>query len=285
MNPEITRLRSTAHRDRNDVVELQEEPRTAAPPAVRIDVTAAATVAAPHFAPHWCRNVPGSTRPVGRLRAASGGAGGHRPRPRSAIHLRRPCSLRPCPLRWRRSVATAIRRGQRGRHALLWPWRRCGGVGPTIGHRLRQRSIGARRRRWLGTHRRAAAASLAPRWRRGQRCLRRGAGAANPARGFLRGPRCRRRGATGDRARRRRRHTGLLLRAPLRQRSRPAGRPFLRLRLPRLARACLPAPTSAPTSAPARRPPRVVALQAVLHQPLHELPQRQVRVHVRQQRP
>ena len=86
---------------------------------------------------------------------------------------------------------------------------------------------------------------------------------------------------------RRQRHSGLLLRAPLRWRSRPACRPCRRIRfrrlrcmrLWRLARACLPAPASAP----APRSPRVVALQAVLHQPLHQLPQRQVRVHVRQQ--
>ena len=52
--------------------------------------------------------------------------------------------------------------------------------------------------------------------------------------------------ATGERARRRRRHSGLLLRAPLRQRSRPACRPsrLQRLRLRRLARAsCTAAPT------------------------------------------
>ena len=233
---------------------------------------------------------------TGRLPLAAA-ANGHRAAP-------------PRPLRWRSSVATAIRHCQHGRHALVcrWcrPWRRYGGVRPTIGRRLRCRSGGVgRSRRWLGAHRGAAAAGLAPRRRRGQCCHRRGAGAASPARGFLRGPRprrlaaaavervaaegprgllcgprCRRRGAgTGARALQRRRHSGLLLRAPLRQRSRPARRPVLRLR--RLARACLPAPTSAP----APRSPRVVALQAVLHQPLHEVPQRQVRVHVRQQCP
>ena len=118
---------------------------------------------------------------------------------RTAIELRL-----PCPLRWRRSVATAIRR--RGRHALVCrrrrPWRRYGGVGPTIGHRLRRRSSGAgRSRRWLGTRRGAAAASLAPRRRRGQL---RGAGAAVPARGVLCGQR---------------RHSELLLRVPLRLRN------------------------------------------------------------------
>ena len=264
------------------MVELQQEAGPAAPPAVRIDVTAAAAVAAPHLAPHRCRNVPGSTRPVGRLRAAPGRAGCLGLRPRMAIELHH-----PCPLRWRRSAATTIRGCQRGRHAVVcrWcrPWRRCGGVRPTIGRRLRRRSgcVG-RSRRWPGTHRGAAAASLAPRRRHGQRCHRRGAGAAAAARGLLWRPRSRRRcAATGARALRRRRHCGLLLRAPLRWRSRPARRPFLRLRLRRLDRACLPAPPSAP----APRSARVVALQAVLHQPLHELPHRQVRVHVRQQCP
>ena len=162
---------------------------------------------------------------------------------------------RPCPLRWRRSVATAIRRCRRGRHALVCRRRRYGAAGLAIGHRLRRRSSGAgRRRRWPGTHRGAAAASLAPRRRREQRCHRRGAGVANPARGFLCGQRCGRRGAaTGARALRRR-HSGLLLRFPLRRRSRPACRPLLRLRLRRLARACLPAPASAPArpAAPGR---------------------------------
>ena len=280
MQPQVPRLSAAAEREGNDVVELQQEAGPAAPPAVRIDVTAAATVAAPHRAPHWCRNVAGSTHPVGRLRTACGRAGCLWLRPRTAIELRG-----SSPLRWRRSVATAIRRCQRGRPALVCrrrrPWRRYGGVGSMIGHRLRQRSSGVGpRRRWLGTRRGADTASLAPRRRRRQRCHRRGAGAANPMRGFLRGQRCGRRGATGNRALRRR-HSGWLLRAPLRQRSRPARRHLLRLRLRRLVRACLPGPTSAP----APRTPRVVALQAVLHQPLHELPQRQVRVHVRQQCP
>ena len=186
--PQVPRLGAAAKRKGNDVVELQQEAGPAAPPAVRIDVTAAAAVAAPHLAPHRCRNVSGSTRPVGRLRATSGRAGCLWLRPRMAIELRH-----SCPLRWRRSAATAIRRCQRGGHALVCQWRRYGGVGPTIGRRLRRRCgcIG-RSRRWLGTHRGAAAASLASRRRRGQRCHRRGARAANPARGFLCGPRCRR---------------------------------------------------------------------------------------------
>ena len=194
-NSEIPRLGAAAKREGNDVVELQQEAGPAAAPGVRIDVAATAAVAAPHLAPHPCRNVPRSTRPVGRLRTAPGRAGCLWLRPRPAIELRH-----PCPLRWRRSAATTIRYWQRGGHALVCrrrrPWRRYGGVGPTIGHRLRRGSGGAgRHRHWLGTHRGAAAASLAPRRRRGQRCPRRGAGAARPTRGLLRGPRCHRRGA------------------------------------------------------------------------------------------
>ena len=246
------------------MVELQQEAGAAAPSAVRIDVTAAAAVAEPHLAPHGCGDVAGSARPVGLLRAASGAAGGRRPRARTAIERRRTCRLR-----WRRSVATAIRRCQRGRPALIRrrrrPWRRYGAAGPTVCHRLRRRSSGAGRRRgWPGTHR-GDAASLAPRRRSGPHCRRRSAGVASPAPGFLCGQRCRRRSAaTGARAFRRR-HSGLLLRFPLRRRSPPARRPIRRLRLRCLALACLTAPTSAPA-------PRVVALQAVLDQPLHELP-------------
>ena len=240
-------------------------------------------------------------------------------RPRTAIELRH-----PCPLRWRRSVATTIHRCQRGGHALVCrrrrPWRRYGGVCPRIGRRLRRRSGSVERsRRSLGAHRGAAAAGLAPRRPRGQRCpaevpappIPRAGSSADRAAGASPQPPSSvslpkdRAGCSADRAagagvqppalvpcHRRQRHSGLLLRAPLRWRSRPACRPCRRIRfrrqrfrrlrcmrLWRLARACLPAPTSAP----APRSPRVVALQAVLHQPLHELPQRQVRVHVRQQ--
>ena len=90
IHTEISRLGAAAAREGNDVVELQQEAGPAAPPAVRIDVTAAATVAAPHLAPHGCGNVPGSALPVRRLRAASGRAGWRRLRPRTAIELRRP---------------------------------------------------------------------------------------------------------------------------------------------------------------------------------------------------
>ena len=75
IHTEIPRLGAAAKGKRNDVVELQQEAGPAAPPAVRIDVAAAAAVAAPNLAPHRCRNVPGSTRPVGRLRTTSGRAG------------------------------------------------------------------------------------------------------------------------------------------------------------------------------------------------------------------
>ena len=39
--PEICRLRAAAARDRNDVVDLQEEARAAAPPGMPVDVGAA----------------------------------------------------------------------------------------------------------------------------------------------------------------------------------------------------------------------------------------------------
>ena len=62
------------------------------------------------------------------------GVGLRRLPPRVAIELRRPFWLRR-----RRSVATAIRRCQRGRPALVRrrrrPWRRYGAAGPTICHR------------------------------------------------------------------------------------------------------------------------------------------------------
>ena len=50
-DPQIPRLGAAAKGKGNDVVKLQQEAGPATPPAVRIDETAAASVAAPHLAP------------------------------------------------------------------------------------------------------------------------------------------------------------------------------------------------------------------------------------------
>ena len=265
---QVPRLRTAAHRDRNDVVHLEEEARAAAPPAIPVDEGAAPLIAPPDLSFHRSRN-----------RSARRSAG--------LLHRSRlPCAAGP-PLRYRTAGCHA---GLRRRSRLR---RSCAPRAP-----IRNRTAGCharlRRRSKLRRHRAAGApAAICTR----RNALRRRSAAArrrperSPGQGSPGATTCRQVGRRSAVCRRLR-GAPRCGRGHRRRRGLPGSTRVLRSSRhaighlpPRCPRGTLVTGRSGLSPLPARGAARIVALQSLPHQPPHELPDGQVRVHVRQQLP